>query len=338
MSEKVKFDLSTTTILKVVGTILLVWFLYSIREIVVLFFIVLVVVAAMGPLVDRMAKHIPRFLAMILLTIAFFGLLTGIGFLIIPPVIDQISQLAINLPYFVNKFGPFYENFRSSVTNYQEGLFNISSQLSRLTSGLYSTTVGFLSGLVGILTILVLSFYMLLEQDSLKNFLHQTIPLEHKDKIFDIFRKIGTKMGSWLRGQVVLMLIVGILDGIALAVLGIPYALTLAVWGALTEVVPYIGPWLGLLPAFLIALSISPLKALLILIAYLIIQQLEAQFLVPKIMGKAVGLSPVIIILAVLAGAKLMGVLGVVIAVPVAAAISVLLQEWPNLKRLKENN
>ncbi|HLB95414.1 MAG TPA: AI-2E family transporter, partial [Patescibacteria group bacterium] len=99
-----------------------------------------------------------------------------------------------------------------------------------------------------------------------------------------------------------------------------------------------IGPWLGLLPAFLIALSISPLKALLILIAYLIIQQLEAQFLVPKIMGKAVGLSPVIIILAVLAGAKLMGVLGVVIAVPVAAAISVLLQEWPNLKRLKENN
>lgn len=336
MENRVKLDISTPTILKVIGAILLVWFLYSIREIVVLFFIVLVVVAALGPLVDRMSKYIPRFLAMIVLAVVFFGLLTGIGFLIVPPIVEQLSNLAINLPYFINRLGPFYENFRHSVTVSQEGLFNISSQLGRLTSGLYSGTIGFLSGLVGILTVLVLSFYMLLEQNSLKNFLHQAIPLAHKDQIFDVFRKIGNKMGGWLRGQAILMLIVGILDGIALLILGIPYALTLAVWGALTEVVPYIGPWLGLLPAFLIALSVSPLKALLILVAYIIIQQLEAQFLAPKIMGKAVGLSPVIVILAILAGAKLMGVLGVIIAVPVAAAISVLIGEWSNLKKIWE--
>jgi len=337
MENRVKFEISTWTILKIIGTVLLVWFLYSIREIIVLFFIVLVIVAALGPLVNRLAKYIPRFLAVIFLSVIFLGLLVAIGFLIIPPVIDQISQLAINLPYYINKLGPFYENMRNSVTNYQDQLFNLSSGLGRLSSGLYSTTLGFISGIVGILTILILSFYMLLEQESIRSFLHQVVPLEHKEMFFDVVRKIGGKMGSWLRGQVLLMVIIGILDGIALVILGVPFALTLAVWGALTEVIPYVGPWLGLLPAILIALSISPLKALLILAAYLLIQQLESQFLAPKIMGKAVGLSPVIIILALLAGAKLMGILGVMIAVPVAAAISVLIQEWPNLKKLREN-
>lgn len=338
MENRVKFEISNSTILKIILAVLAVWFLYSIREVVVLFFIVLVIVAALGTLVDKMSRYIPRALAMIIITIAFFGLLTLLGFLIIPPIISQISQLAVNLPYIINKLGPFYENIRNSVTYSQEGLFNISSQLGRLTSGIYSTTLGFLSGLVAILTILVLSFYMLLEQDSIKNFFHQIVPFEHKEKIFDIIRKISTKMGRWLRGQVLLMIVIGVLDGIVLLIGGVPYALTLAVWGGLMEVIPYIGPWLGLLPAVLIALTISPWTALFVVIAYLVIQQLEAQFLVPKVMGKIIGLSPVIIILAVLAGVKLMGIMGVVVAIPVAAAISVFIQEWPNIKKIYKSS
>ena len=159
-----------------------------------------------------------------------------------------------------------------------------------------------------------------------------------QDKIFEVMNKIGFKMGGWLRSQFILMIIVGVADGIILMILGVPYALTLAVWGGLTEVIPYIGPWLGLIPAFIVAFTISPLKGLLIFIAYIIIQQLESQFLVPKIMGKAVGLSPVIIILAILIGAKLMGILGVLIAVPAAAAISVIIQEWPEIKKLWIND
>lgn len=335
MENRVKFDISTTTIIKVILAIFLVWFLYVIRDIVVLFFIVLVIVAALGPLVDRMSKHIPRVLSVIILSIVFLGLLGAIGYLIVPPIIIQLKTLAINLPIIISKLGPVYQSIQHSIGNYQEGLFNLSSQLGKISSGLYSTTLGFVSGIVAVITILVLAFYMLLEQDAIKNFLHQTVPGERKEKIFEITKKIGQKMGSWLRGQVLLMLIVGVADSIALVSLGIPYALTLAVWGGITEVIPYIGPWLGLAPALIIAFTISPLKGLLILIAYVIIQQLESQFLVPKILGKAVGLSPVIIILALLIGAKLMGILGVIIAVPVAAALSVFVQEWPEIKNLR---
>lgn len=335
MPNRVKFEVSTGTIIKLAIIVLAVWFLYAIRDIVVLFFIVLVIVAAFGPIIDWLAKYIPRVLAVILFSLVLLGALVGIGYLIVPPIIHQLQLLAINLPVILSKLGPFYQSIQNSIGNYQEGLFNFSSQLGRVGSGIYSTTVGFVTGFVAFLTILVLAFYMLLEQESLKKFLEQTLPFDHKERIFEILRKIGSKMGGWLRGQAILMLIIGILDAVALLALGIPYTLVLAVWGGLTEVIPFIGPWLGLVPAFLVALTVSPLKALLILIAYLVIQQMEAQFLAPKIMGRAVGLSPVIIILALLIGAKLMGILGVLIAVPVAAALSVLIQEWPEIRKLR---
>ncbi len=334
-ADRIKFEISTSTIIKLILAVFAVWFIYAIRDIVVLFFIVLVIVAAFGPIVDWLAKLMPRVLAVIIFSLVFLSVLGGIGYLIIPPIVHQLQLLAINLPTILSKLGPFYQTIQNSISNYQEGLFNISSQLGRLGSGIYSTTVGFITGVVAFLTILVLAFYMLLEQESLKKFLEQTLPFTQKEKIFEILRKIGGKMGGWLRGQAILMVIIGVLDAVALLALGIPYALVLAVWGAITEVIPYIGPWLGLIPAFLVALTVSPLKALLIFIAYLVIQQLEAQFLAPKVMGKAVGLSPVIIILALLVGAKLMGILGVLIAVPIAAAISVLIQEWPEIRKLR---
>jgi predicted PurR-regulated permease PerM len=334
-ASRIKFEISTATIVKLILAIFAVWFLYAIRDIVVLFFIVLVIVAAFGPIVDWLSKVMPRVLAVILFSLVFLGVLGGIGYIIVPPIVHQLQLLAINLPTILSKLGPFYQSIQNSIGNYQESLFNISSQLGRLGPGIYSTTVGFVSGIVAFLTILVLVFYILLEQESLNKFIHQTLPFDHKERIFEILRKIGYKMGGWLRSQAILMVIIGVLDGIVLLALGLPYALVLAVWGGLVEVIPYIGPWLGLIPALLVALTISPLKGLLILIAYIVIQQIESTFLAPKIMGKAVGLSPVIIILALLIGAKLMGILGVLIAVPVAAAIAVLIQEWPEIKKMR---
>ncbi|MGA2667056.1 MAG: AI-2E family transporter [Patescibacteria group bacterium] len=334
MEQKVKFDISTVTILKVAAVVLGIWLLFAVRNIVFLFFIVLVVVAALGPLVDRMTKYIPRLLAVIILSIVVLGILAAVGFLIVPPVVTEVKQLAINLPSIAIKLGPLYQHIQNSLGNYQQGLFNVSSQIGKISSGLYSTTVGFITGLLGFLTILVLSFYMLLEQNAIKNFLNQSIPSEKKEKIIPILKKISEKMGSWLRSQFVLMFIIGALDFIALISLGVPYALALALWGGLIEVVPYIGPWLGLIPAVAISFSLSPLKGILVLIAFVIIQQIESNFLAPKIMGKAVGLSPVIIILALLVGAELMGLLGIIIAVPVAAALSVLIQEWPEIRKL----
>lgn len=337
MENKVKVDVSLKTILKIALVVIGIWFIYTIREIFILLFFVLVIVAAFAPLVSRMSKIMPRVLAVIILALVFFGILTTIGFMIIPTLVDQISQLAVNIPAILSHLDPFYKQFNLSLggnQTIQETLLKLSSQIGGVTAGIYTTTLGFVSGLVAVVTVLVLSFYLLLEKNSIQKFIHDLVPADKEARLLSLIRKIGFKMGNWLRGQGILMLTVGLADGIALYVLGVPYALILAVWGGLTEAIPYIGPWLGLVPAIVIAFTISPLTALFVLIAFVLIQQLESQFLVPKIMGKAVGLSPVIIIIAILIGAKLAGILGVVIAVPAAGAVSVIIQDWREIKQI----
>lgn len=336
MSNHVKIDISAATIIKIALIILGIWFLFVIRDILVLLFIVLIIVAALTPLVDAMAKFIPRFLAVLILALVFLGALVGIGFMIVPPLIVEIKQLAINLPIIISKLGPIYHSVQVYMGNYQETLLNFSSQLGKLTTGIYSTTVGLITGVIGLLTITILSFYLLIEHETINANVYNLISPEKREKVASLVKKISTKMSQWLGGNLLLMLIIGLVDGIALWILGVPYALILGIWGGLTEIIPYMGPWLGAIPAVIIAFTVSPLTALFVLIAYIVIQQLESTFLAPKIIGKAVGLSPVIIILSLLAGAKLMGILGVIIAVPIAAVISVLINNWDEVKVLNK--
>lgn len=333
MANRVKIDISLSSVAKVTLFILGLWFLYAVRDIALLFFIVLIIVSALTPLVDKASKYIPRFLAVIILAIIFVGIITAAGFLFLPPLISQISQLAVNLPIIVNKLGPLYHNLQTIVPSSQSNLLDFSSQLSGITSGIYTTTVGFFTGLIALLTVVVMSFYLLLEQDAIKNFVYEIVPQNNREVAVNLLHKIADKMGSWLRGHIVLMIVVGLLDFAALSIIGVPYALTLGLWGGLTETIPYIGPWLGIIPALIVAFTVSPFKVLIAVIAFLLIQQIESSFLSPKILGKAVGLSPVIIILSLLIGGKLMGILGVIIAVPVAAALSVIFQEWPEIKK-----
>lgn len=333
----VKIDISTVTIVKIVAVLLGIWFLFTIREVVVLFLLVLIIVAALTPIVNKMSKYVPRSVAVVSLSFVLILGFIGIGFLIVPPLVFEIKQFALNLPVLTNQFGPLYHSFQSSVGSYQESLLNISSQLGKLTSGIYSTTLGFISGLLAFFTIMVLSFYMLLEKESIKTLAFNFISDEKHSRAANILDKISEKMSQWLGGHLLLMLTIGIFDGIALAFMGVPYVLILAIWGGLMELIPYLGPWLGAIPAILIALTFSPWLALIVAITYFIIQQLESNFLAPKILGQAVGLSPVIVILSLLTGAKLMGLIGVIIAVPIAAIISVLIANWPEIKNLSRS-
>lgn len=294
--------------------------------------------AAFYPMVDKLERwRVPRVLSATVIYLVFLGVLVGAGFLIIPPVINQLQDLSNNLPYFVNKLSSQLYFYREALQLSQESLNQLSQAFSSISSHLYSTTVGFISGIVSIITVLVLSFYLLLDTASLKKFIISIFPFEQKELLIEAGKKIALKMSSWLGGQFFLALIIGILDLAVLLILGIPYALTLALWGGFTEIIPFIGPWLGAIPAILVALPLSPWKAVGVAIGYIVIQQLEAQLLAPRVMGRAVGLSPVIIIFAILVGAKLYGLIGIILAIPAAAAIAVLLQEWPRFKeQIKE--
>lgn len=338
--QKVIFEISTKSVLKIVIFILGLMFLYLIRDVLLLFFVVLIIVAALNPIVNKWQSEIPRRLAIVLLFVVIILGFIVAGLLVLPPLISQLQKLALDIPNLVSKLSPFLHPSGNISSESQRMLLSFSSQLSNvgrdilsvLGKNLLNTTIGFAGGLVAAFTVLVSSFYLMSDEQNIKKaFL--ALPIEKKEQLANIVNKIGVKMGGWLRGQLLLMLIVGSLDFIGLLIFRINFPLTLGVWSGLTEVIPYIGPILGGIPAVIIAFLQSPWQGLAILIWFVIVQQIEAQFLVPKIMGKAVGLSPVIIIFAILIGSKLMGVLGVLLAIPAAAAISVFIQEYPNLKK-----
>lgn len=321
-------DISWQAIGRVVLAVLALALIWQIRDVLALFFVIAVLVAALAPVVDRWSERMPRLLAVLLIYLAIVIILSAAGLLIVPPLVHEVGQLSTRFPDYFGRLGASFGGLADALGFSAQGLEALSQGLANITSTLYSTTVGVIGTIIGFFTIAVVSFYLLLEKRGLRNLIASYLPTRHRARFTALLHEIGLKMGGWLRGQLLLALIVGILDFIGMLIIGVPFALTLGVWAAFTEVIPYLGPVLGAIPAVIIAFVDAPIKGLFTLILFVVVQQIEANILVPKVMGKAVGLSPVVIIFAILIGAKLGGIAGVILAVPAAAAISVLVKEY----------
>lgn len=330
-----RIDISTSTMIRFLLILLGIWLLYVTRDILVLLFMVIIIVAALSPTVDRWARYLTRPGAVVGVFLLIFIILTLIFSLLIPPFIEQLRDFSLNLPLYADHLSRtnnpgFIEGFINII---KDNLNTLSSQLSNLGTNILSKTVGVISGVVAVITVMVLSFYLLLEEEGLRKIYRGVLPEEWHIPFSEITRKIAVKLGAWLRGQLVLMAIVGLLTSLGLLLIGQPYALTLGVWSGLTEVIPIVGPWIGAVPGVVLGITQSPLHGFLALVVYLVVQQLENTFLVPKIMSKAVGLNPFAVIVAILIGGKLYGLTGVLLSVPVAAAISVIVEDWAVIRQ-----
>jgi predicted PurR-regulated permease PerM len=334
MDQKVKLDIPLSTILKVFAAFVLVYVVYLVRDVIALLFITIIFVAAITPVIDYLKKFVNRTLAVSVVFIIILALLAGILYAIIPPLVEQSKQLAENIPGWIARATPYYQAARDYLPSLQNSLDKVSSSLATASGNIFSATASIFGGVVSLITVIVLSFYFLLDEKAFKTSIFALLPPEKRDDVSDIVKKLTLKVGDWLRGQLILGLVVGTLDLIGLLIIGIPYALTLGLISAIFELVPVIGPIMSGAIAAAVALTISPVKALFVIILYVIIQQLENHILVPQIMRKAVGLSPVIIIIAVVTGAKLLGIAGALIAIPIAASISVIALDWNTVKRI----
>lgn len=328
----VKITISTRTILKIVFIAFAVWLLYLVRGVVAVFFASLFIAALTIPAVDFLNKRkVPRGLAAILTYIGLILLVVLAFYLIIPPLAHQFKDLANSLPGYLEKLSGFFGKIQKVSLDYKivspsvDLLKTVGEKLAGLASEVVSLTTSFFSTLATIFVVIVLSFYMTLEKDSLEKTLENVLPKARAEKVFKLVKDVQKKISMWFRGELILCLIIGIASFILLTALGVKYALTLALVAGLLEIVPIIGPIISGILAGLMALIQSPTLALFVVIGFAIIQQLENQFLVPKIMGSFVGLSPVIIIITLLAGAELMGIIGAILAIPVATTLAVLL-------------
>ena len=343
MMNRPEVNISSGIIWRTVLIVLVLWFVYLIREILLLLFVALVVVSAAQPIVEKLEKKkIPRPLTTAVLYILGLTFLIGGIYLIAPVLSEEFQQLGKNIPQYFEGISHFINNLSALAADYnfennlQNLIQNSSTRVGELFSQIFSNAFTFLGGIFKLLLVLSLSFYMLVRKEGIRGFLRSITPQKHQEYVFDLTARIQYKMGRWLIGQLVLILIIFAFDYLVLYFLGVPYALILALLGGLLEVIPYIGPTLALIPAALVGLTVSPFTALLVIILYIVIQQSENYVITPLVMKKAVGLDPVIIILSLLIGGILAGFLGVLIAVPFATAVSVFMDDLLEDKKKNE--
>ncbi|HUT22102.1 MAG TPA: AI-2E family transporter [Candidatus Bipolaricaulota bacterium] len=326
-------NISFVSIVKFFLVVLSLYFLYLIKDVLALIFVALIFASAIDSWVDYLEnKKIPRGVSVLLVYLVAIAIVGSAVVLIIPPIAHQVSELADNFPRYYEKVTQAFSFVKeySDKFGFEQSADNassISSSLTKAAGSIFSTVASIFGGLFSFLVILVITFYMTVEEDAIKRTLRAVLPSRYQDFVVMLINKIQKKIGAWLKGQLILSLIIGIFSYIGLLILGVKYALILALIAAIGEFIPYIGPIISSIPAIFLAFAQSPLKALLVLILFVIIQQLENHLLVPKIMQKAVGLNPIISVIALLIGAKVGGVIGAVLAIPVATAISILIKE-----------
>jgi len=322
-------EISSGTILRTIFILLLLWFLYLIWDILILVFLALIIVSAIDPIIDWcQKKRMPRGLAVLaiyILVIAVIG--TAISFLV-TPLVSEIRGLGENFPSLLSKYSGYFQGVQSYATSHnleqQINNFsgNVTGKFSQIGTNVFSGTISFIGGILSFLVVLSIAFYMSVEEKGVKKFFASIAPDEHGEYVVGLVDRIQFKMGRWLLGQVALMVIIFAIDYVGLLVIGAPYALVLAIMAGLLEIVPYVGPIVSAIVAASISFLQGPITGLLVLALFAIAQQLEGYVIAPLVMKKAVGLNPVVVILAILIGAKLGGVLGVVISVPIATMVS----------------
>jgi len=338
--EKYEIKISTTTVLKIIAILIGIYLLWRIFDIILLLLVVAIIFAALSPVVEWLnTKKIPRIISVLIIYLLVIGAIVGASFIIIPPLVNQIKELSENLPQIIERLMPSYYSVKSFyqeqsilVSFIQKPLENFSNQLAQLSINIFSSAKSFFTFLGATLTVVVLTFYLLLEKQAARKMLESILPENNKEKILMIAHKVKSKWGAWLIGQLVVMAIIGILIYLGLVILGIPFALPLAVLAGVLEIIPYLGPVFAAIPAVIIAFFVSPWLSFVVIILFVVMHLLEGYLVVPKIMQKAVGLSPIIIIIAILIGGKLAGILGVLLAVPLTAGLVVFYTEWKNLQ------
>lgn len=329
-----KIEISHRTIVFAVFFLLSLWLLYQIRDVLVIFFIGIILMSALNPLVLRLQKfRIPRTLAAIIIYLAIFVLVGLVLAGLIPPLVYETGNFVNRLPEYLSFLS--IQQPEGGIVNSQLNQF--LTPLSSLSMGVVKTTLDIFGGFVIIFTLIFVSFYMLLERHNLEKYLLKLFGSTYDKRIAQVIYKIEKRLGDWMRAQITLMIIVGLLCFIGLRLLGIDYALPLAILAGLLEVVPNIGPTLSAIPAVLAGLAISPLMALAVVALYFLVQQLENQIIVPQVMARETGVNPLVTILALIAGYKIGGMLGAVLAIPSVVILETILTEIFASRSLKKS-
>jgi predicted PurR-regulated permease PerM len=326
------------TVGTVTGVVILLAVLWEARDALLLVYVSALIAMGLSPLVRLIerpnrqgtTRRVPRWLAILSIYGVLVAVVVFLGLLVIPPLVSQGAALWARLPAEFNRLQTFLISHKLMVhrVTLEEAVQNAPSGTGGNAVGTVLVAISSLiGGIFGLITILILTFYLLIEAGAMFEYLVRFVPRGRRADLATAARQGVTKVSAWLRAQFILAGVMGTFAAIGLGLMGVPYFYVIALIAAIGETIPIVGPVIGGVTAVAVALTVSPKLALIVGAYFLVLHQLEANVLVPKIMERSVGVSPVAVLVALLIGGSLMGLAGAILAIPTAALLSVIIEE-----------
>ena len=320
------------------GGIVILWWAYLARGALLIIYVSWLLAIGFSPLIriiERQkilpigSKRFPRWFAILILYLTILGFLALVGFLAVPPLVAQARSLWVALPGMFDKAQQYLidHGWLHEHITLRQAVERAPGAGGQTVGTIAGAMVNVVGGIFAIITTLILTFYFLVDAENLRAAFLRLFPVERRARAEAATREVVTKVSAWLGGQLLMGGIIGVSAGLVLWLMGIPYFSVLALISGIGELIPVLGPILSSIPAVIIAATVSYKLALFVILFFVIQQQFESHVLVPKIMSRQVGVSPVVVIASLLIGGEVLGILGAILAVPSAAVLQVVLGE-----------
>ncbi|KKT57201.1 MAG: hypothetical protein UW49_C0007G0081 [Candidatus Giovannonibacteria bacterium GW2011_GWB1_44_23] len=323
-------EISFWTMLKAVLLALLIWALWELRDFVAVMLLSIVIASAIEPANHFFAKYkIPRVLSVIFMFLAAFVTFALVFYLIVPPLFGDILEFLSALPSYiegaVGPRGSFFLLFPEIPTEFSkfiaDAAISFEKYLVELTPGLFSAGAALFGGILSLVLLIVISFYLSVQEHGIENFLRIVTPLENEEYILNLWQRSQRKIGRWFQGQILLGILVGVMVFLGLTILNVKYAISLAILAAIFEIIPVFGPVMAAIPAVAIAFIQSPVSGLMVLGLFVIVQQFENHLIYPLVVKKTIGVPPLLVVISLVIGGTLGGFYGIILSVPIAAVL-----------------
>lgn len=337
-------SITTGTVIRTIVIGAVAYATWTLRGLVLLVITAIVIASAIEPGVAWLVRHrIPRVLSVLLMYVAVFGSLFGIVYFFIPPILADTQGFLSTIPQYLDSLNlpltslPSLDS-HSAITNEAQSAFttliNFRGIVTGSSEGAFRLLSSIFGGIFSFALVIVLSFYFAMLETGVEDFLRVVTPQEKEEYVVGLWLRARAKIGLWMQGQVLSSLIGGVLAYLGLLILGIPYAFLIAIFTAAMMLIPIFGSFLSAFPPIVLAFGTGGVSlSIAVALLYVIINQFESHIIHPLVVNKVVGIPPLLVILALIVGGELAGFLGVLLAIPLAAALREFLNDYDKGKR-----
>lgn len=346
MGKEVRISITAGTVVTVLFVLVGAYILWLLRDLALLVLTAIIIASAIEPGVAFFIRYrVPRFISALLLYVLVFGAIFAILFFFFPPIIADAANFLSAMPRYldtINITTPFTDitstvsevTSQSQTQSYVQTLISLQSLFTSSSGSVLQLLITFFGGIFSLVLVIVLSFYFALQDTGVDDFIRLVMPVKYEEYYVDLWKRSQKKIGLWMQGQILLSVIVGILVYLGLLIIGVPYALLLAVFTAMVEIIPIFGSIIAGVVAVIVGYSDGGVAiAAIVAGLYIVVNQFESNLIYPLIVKKIVGIPPLLVIVALIAGYTLAGFLGAVLSVPVAAVLLEFITDFDKRKR-----